>query len=635
MDFIENNYLRVLRAIMLYIIVFSMACGITFPVMSHEIGRKLEGKNDISDQYDACYLDDDYLSSIPDSKTLLALSDTPKTGDIKYQDYGISAIRELDINLSAGWNLISLPLSPENSNIDFVLASISGKYDSVWSYQEGKWKYYIAGLAGGALTTMEFGKGYWIKMKTASKLTIRGNDAISSFLQLSKGWNLVGYNSLSPRTITEAFASIEGLYYSIWTYKDGGWLRHIEGFSGNNLTDMVPYYGYWINAKDNCIWDLGAVSVGDIIRPVVDVTFDPSVPPNIGQTVTITVSATDNVGISAKSLKINGINKPLDSSGKATLTSQTAGVFTVTGTASDIAGNEGQVNKELIFLSPGDTQMPTVSISSPADNSKITEPVNITGTANDANLIRYKLEYSIKGKNEFIIFHSGTSSVISGILGRLDPTMLRNGLYDIRLTVEDKSGNKASVTVTYQLSGELKVGNFTVSFRDLSIPVAGLPITITRIYDSRSRIKGDFGVCWSLEISNLVLSESGVIGKDWVQQRSGIGGFYTYYIQQSKPHYITVTYPDGRTDEFSVSANPNSSQFWPVEQTNISFPAKAGTFSTLCCLDVNPNGLMVFPPDEGDVELLANWDTFDPNRYELTLLRGVFTSLINRQAWKA
>lgn len=261
--------------------------------------------------------------------------------------------------------------------------------------------------------------------------------------------------------------------------------------------------------------------------------------------------------------------------------------------------------------------MPTVSINSPADNSKITEPVNIIGTASDANLIRYKLEYSIKDRNEFITFYSGTSSVTNGILGKLDPTMLRNGLYDIKLTAEDKSGNKSSVIVTYQLSGKLKVGNFTMSFTDLSIPVAGLPITIIRTYNNRNKVKGDFGVCWNLEISNLELSESEVTGKNWVQQKTGIGGLYTYYIQQEKPHYITVTYPDGRTDEFSVSATPNSNQFWPVEQTNISFPAKAGTYSSLRCLDANPNGLMVFPPVEGEVELLENWNTFDPDRYEI------------------
>jgi hypothetical protein len=36
-------------------------------------------------------------------------------------------------------------------------------------------------------------------------------------------------------------------------------------------------------------------------------------------------------------------------------------------------------------------------------------------------------------------------------------------------------------------------GNFTVSFTDLEVPVAGMPIRVTRTYDSRDKQPGDFG----------------------------------------------------------------------------------------------------------------------------------------------
>ncbi len=67
--------------------------------------------------------------------------------------------------------------------------------------------------------------------------------------------------------------------------------------------------------------------------------------------------------------------------------------------------------------------------------------------------------------------------VTNGVLGKLDPTTMRNGLYDIKLTAEDGSGNWASVTTIYQIDGEMKVGAFTISFNDLTIPMAGIPIT--------------------------------------------------------------------------------------------------------------------------------------------------------------
>ena len=49
------------------------------------------------------------------------------------------------------------------------------------------------------------------------------------------------------------------------------------------------------------------------------------------------------------------------------------------------------------------------------------------------------------------------------------------------------------------VDGRLKLGNFTLAFTDLTIPVAGIPITITRTYDtSRAGDQGDFGYGWQV-----------------------------------------------------------------------------------------------------------------------------------------
>ncbi len=46
------------------------------------------------------------------------------------------------------------------------------------------------------------------------------------------------------------------------------------------------------------------------------------------------------------------------------------------------------------------------------------------------------------------------------------------------------------------------VGHFTLSFTDLSVPLAGLPIQVIRTYDSRDQRPGDFGIGWTLDIKN-------------------------------------------------------------------------------------------------------------------------------------
>ncbi|MGQ9610193.1 MAG: RHS repeat-associated core domain-containing protein [bacterium] len=632
----------ILRLIIVFIITFTLSTGITFPIISIKVSEKSVNSDDKKpDESDFCSLDEDYLQFLREehcskteglvkeqnqAKTLVAelmpQSKMQTSNNNLTLKYNISAVRTEQVSLVAGWNLISLPLNPANTSIASVLSSIEGKYTSVWAYGAGGWERYIVGAPGNNLSTMEPGRGYWIRMTQSATLTVTGEDAYNKAVQLRQGWNLVGYNSLVSRTREEALASIDGLYYSVWTYLNGGWLRHITGASGNNLTDMNPWQGYWINATQDCVWELETGP--DVVRPEVTIVIvpDPSTPPLIGQTVNITVNAIDNVGVVSKTLTINGQNIPLNAQGQASYTSNVPSVFTAIGTATDDAGNQGQASREIKFISGSVTAPPTVSFTAPAENSEISKPTDLLGTVNDTDLIRYKLEYSVKGRNEFIKFAEGTSPIINGVLGKLDPTMIRNGLYDIKLTAEDASGNSASVSRTYQFTGEMKVGNFTMSFTDLSIPVAGIPITITRTYDSRNKTKGDFGICWTMDISNIELSESGVLGTDWQQTKSG-GFLPTYSIIETKPHFVNVSYPDGKIDEFKMELNPSSQMLFPVQFTSASFSPKPGTFSKLVSLA--NNNLVNTSSGTGPIVLYDDWDwstVYNPDRYQLTTEDG-------------
>jgi len=191
---------------------------------------------------------------------------------------------------------------------------------------------------------------------------------------------------------------------------------------------------------------------------------------------------------------------------------------------------------------------------------------------------------------------------------------MKNGLYDVKLTAKDASGNTASTTRTYQLEGEMKVGNFTISFNDLTIPVAGIPITITRTYDSRVKTKGDFGVGWTLDIKNIELSESGIMGKDWQLMQEDLLP-PTYSLKTTKPHYITVTFPNGRTDEFNMVVNPSSKTQLPLLSTTASFTPAPGTFSSLVSLD---NNSLMLSDVLGAVALRSGSGLYNPNRYQLT-----------------
>jgi hypothetical protein len=161
------------------------------------------------------------------------------------------------INLVNSWNLISLPVLPDNIAISDVLGSLSGKYTVVWAYQNGNWKLYNPANPGMSdLTTLEPSYGYWIKMKQTSTLDVTGSAAPTS-LNLSTGWNLVGYNSTTAQPVANALSSIAGKYVSVWTYVNGSWKVYDPANPGfSDLTTMEPGRGYWIKAKQACTWTL-------------------------------------------------------------------------------------------------------------------------------------------------------------------------------------------------------------------------------------------------------------------------------------------------------------------------------------------------------------------------------------------
>jgi hypothetical protein len=86
-----------------------------------------------------------------------------------------------NIPLNQDWNLMSLPLVPDDPSIEVVLASIIDNVEIVWGYDAGRqgspWASW-APIWGGDLAEMVDGKGYWIKMKAADTLIVNGDSGV-------------------------------------------------------------------------------------------------------------------------------------------------------------------------------------------------------------------------------------------------------------------------------------------------------------------------------------------------------------------------------------------------------------------------------------------------------------------------
>jgi len=265
-----------------------------------------------------------------------------------------------------------------------------------------------------------------------------------------------------------------------------------------------------------------------------------------------------------------------------------------------------------------------VSINSPADGSSITNRTSFIGSVSAGSV--WKLEYSLNADPQvWTTIASGNTAVTNGLLGTFDPTLLINGIYTVRLSATNAGGQTSFNTVSAVVGGELKVGNFTVSFTDLDVPMAGIPIQVVRTYDSRDTRTGDFGAGWTLGLRNVRVEKSGVLGANWEQTVTD-GFLPTYCLQPTKVPLVTVTFADGRLFKFQASLNAQCQLIAPFEFATVGYTQLAGTPGTqgarLVALD--DNDVFVAGAAPGDAELLSaeSVEPYNPTRFQLTTAEG-------------
>jgi len=127
-------------------------------------------------------------------------------------------------------------------------------------------------------------------------------------------------------------------------------------------------------------------------------------------------------------------------------------------------------------------------------------------------------------------------------LGVLDFSSITNGIYELFLTVRCGSPGSYQYSVAqvkFVLDCPLKLGNVKFTQEDMAVSVAGIPLRITRTYDSlKKNGDGDFGHGWSYSFGNMDIELN--------ETRSGqmrVGGAFD--------RDVTLTLPDGKRATFT------------------------------------------------------------------------------------
>jgi RHS repeat-associated protein len=276
----------------------------------------------------------------------------------------------------------------------------------------------------------------------------------------------------------------------------------------------------------------------------------------------------------------------------------------------------------VVGTQPG--QVPVVQISQPLDGASVKSPTLVMGSVSSGNWTLSYAPLSNTGTTgTYTAFASGTGAV-SGTLGTLDPSNLQNGTYSILLYAQDQWGQTASASVSVAVAGNLKLGAFTIAFQDLSVPLSGLPITVTRTYDSRNRAQGDFGDGWALSIANVRVQKSGgALGQTWDEESSWSGYYPVYCLQMAKNHTVTATFPDGRVYEFTPTI-AQSCQPFNILYANLAFnQVSTGSNTAGARLSVLDGGNVIVSGTQGPVDLLDyNGNYYDSTQFKLTTADG-------------
>ena len=195
------------------------------------------------------------------------------------------------------------------------------------------------------------------------------------------------------------------------------------GNVGERILDIIVYKG-----------------VLDIEPPTVNVTHDGRAAIYVGNTVTFSVTANDNVIVIYKWITLDDVEYDLNTWGRTSFTFTEAGTYKIVGYAMDGAGNIGKYGIEVTVLE--DTEAPTLEIThNGSDNILPGEKITFTVKAADNDAVKEKW---LEINGEKIALPSGTSG--SGSFTFTEP-----GVYEVTAYALDAAGNKGEKTITVEV----------------------------------------------------------------------------------------------------------------------------------------------------------------------------------------
>jgi hypothetical protein len=135
-------------------------------------------------------------------------------------------------HLDKGWNLISLPVIPDN--LDYL--TIFPEALSIYRYENGKYE---------AVSELKPEEGYWIELSSDKTYEITGVPKTNYTKLLSPGWHLLGATFEKSTPISNDSGVCIDIIYA-YEKKDSGVKDYVRVF------ELSPGSGYWVHLANEC-----------------------------------------------------------------------------------------------------------------------------------------------------------------------------------------------------------------------------------------------------------------------------------------------------------------------------------------------------------------------------------------------
>lgn len=266
---------------------------------------------------------------------------------------------------------------------------------------------------------------------------------------------------------------------------------------------------------------------------------------------------------------------------------------------------------------------PQIELTAPEPNADITYLTDLVGSIQSLHPLR---EWYVEiGKSSDLNLDDladiddaaltrlaeGSEAMPTGsLLTTLDPTLLPNDQYVMKVTAWNDLGLGWTEGVVINVGGNAKLGRLRTEFTDMVVPLAGIPIEIKRVYDSfDTDTSGDFGYGWRIGYASPEVNET-------VPDHGAI--FATNAYRDGTRVYLNA--PDGRRIGFTFRLELAQNTFLGASYRAV-FEPDPGVYEHLSVPEGDAGFLS--QADNGDAVLSLFGLAYNPDVFILTTKEGL------------